>query len=201
MSAVSSGQIAAIHALKGRAGLDDGGYRDVLAQVAGVGTSKALTHAQAGLVIERLKRLSGEARGRYDPLQDRTGRHGALALTGSYAPICRALWISAWNLGLVERREDTALFVFVRRQTGLDHLNWLRSADEAAKVIEALKGWMTREAGVTWPPRAADNGAARKLAVIVAQCRVLGETGAMREGDLDATMNDLGRRIRQAKAR
>lgn len=194
---ISSGQIAAIHALKSRAGLDDDGYRDVLQQVAGVPSTKALSHGQAGAVIDRLKGLAGQAMGR----ERGPAAKGAMDLSGPYAPICRALWISAWNLGLVEHREDVALVAFVRRQTRLEHLNWLRSPELAAKVIEALKAWMARDAGVRWPPRGSDDGPPRKLAIIRAQLRLLGEPDVMPPGDFDTVIGDLGRRVREAKAR
>ncbi|WP_395815224.1 regulatory protein GemA [Devosia sp.] len=140
MAGVSSGQIAAIHTLKARAGLDDASYRQLLDTVAGVRSSTALTHVQAALVIDRLKGCSTTSQ---------TPR--ALALSGPYVGICRALWIAGWHLGLVGQREDSALVAFVARQTGLDHLNWLRDPADAAKVIEALKAWLARDAGVRWP--------------------------------------------------
>lgn len=196
MGPVSNGQIAAIHTLKSRAALDEDSYRDLLDQIAGVRSSKALSHGQAGVVIDRLKALAKPSQG---PLVAPSKAPGALALHGPYAGICRALWISAWHLGLVEHREDTALVAFVRRQTGLDHLNWLREPAEARKVIEALKGWMSRDAGVRWPARSDDQGAARKLAVVAAQMRLLGEPDAVPPGDVDAIISSLGDRVRRLK--
>ncbi len=60
------------------------------------------------------------------------------------------MWIGAWNLGLVRNRDDKALIAFVERQTGIQHLNWLRDAADAAKAVEALKKWMERDGGVDW---------------------------------------------------
>jgi len=110
---------------------------------------------------------------------------GALRLDGPYAGVCRALWLSAWNLGLLRDRTDKALAAFVKRQTGLDSPNWMRDPADGAKAIEALKGWIARPierggAGVAWPSEAAARkagvswGRARKLAVIAAQRRMLG---------------------------
>lgn len=71
-------------------------------------------------------------------------------LTGPYAKKLQALWIAAWNLGLVRNRNDEALIAFVKRQTGLDHARWLRDPADATKAVEALKNWVGRDGGVMW---------------------------------------------------
>ena len=73
-------------------------------------------------------------------------------LEGPYAPKLQALWISAWNLGLTHTRDDAGLLAFVKRQTGLDRVQFLRDADKAQKVIEGLKAWLARDGGVIWDP-------------------------------------------------
>jgi hypothetical protein len=109
---------------------------------------------------------------------------------------------------VVEAREDTALVAFVRRQTGIDHLNWVRDAADAQKVIEALKAWLTREAGVHWPRRSTqllpsgDRLDLRKWAVVKAQLALLGRheerISACANADLDALMSRLGAEIRRS---
>jgi len=74
-------------------------------------------------------------------------------LDGPYAKKLQALWISAWNLGLTRTRDDAALLAFVKRQTGLERAQFLREAEQAQKVIEALKAWLARDGGVMWDPR------------------------------------------------
>lgn len=71
-------------------------------------------------------------------------------LQSKYAPKLQALWIGAWNLGIVENKTDQALLAFVKRQTGIDHTRFLRHAEDANKAIESLKAWMNREAFVDW---------------------------------------------------
>lgn len=100
-----------------------------------------------------------------------------VAFVGPYAGICRALWISGWYLGVVRDRTDGALIAFVRRQAGLDHLNWLRDPADASRVIEALKKWLVREAGVVWPSGKADTVLGRQYAVYAAQRGLLGMPG------------------------
>lgn len=138
--AATARQIGAIHALKKRSGMDDETYRAVLKQVAGVGSSKSLTTADAGRVIERLKTLAGQ------PI---SSRGAAETVTGQHAPILQALWMAAHNLGLARSRDDKALIAFVKRVTGQDHPRFL-NPQQANRAIEGLKGWMKRDGGVNW---------------------------------------------------
>lgn len=71
-------------------------------------------------------------------------------LDGPYAAKLQALWLSAWNLGIVRDRRDSAMLAFIRRQTGIEHTRFLRDAADAKKAVEALKKWMAREGGVDW---------------------------------------------------
>ena len=102
----------------------------------------------------------------------------------------RALWISAYWLGTVRDRSDSALAAWVRRQTGLDKAAWLHRPADAARVTEALKAWLAREAGVDWNPWAietADGGERTvdnpRACVAEAQWRLLREAGAVRYSD------------------
>lgn len=135
-------QIGAIHALKSRIGLDDTSYRDVLEAETGKRSAKGLSLTEAGRVMDRLKLLSGGS--------SATLKEGAERLSGTYVGVCRAIWIAGWNLGVFDDRKDSAMIAFVKRQTRLDHVNWLRDDAQAAQVIEALKGWLTRETGIDW---------------------------------------------------
>ncbi|MGD9476123.1 regulatory protein GemA [Shinella sp. G-2] len=78
--------------------------------------------------------------------------NGRQQLTGRAAKKVQALWIAGWNLGVFDSRDDAALIAFVKRQTGLDHASWLHQAGDTIAVVEALKAWITREAGVDWSP-------------------------------------------------
>ena len=198
---VTSEQIRAIHTLKSKARMDEGDYRALLAGY-GVASSKELSRDRAISLIDRLQVISGGARGQ--PEAGSKAR-GALKLGGPYAGICRALWISGWNLGVFDAREDTALVAFVKRQTRIEHLNWVRDPVDGSKVVDALKAWIAREAGVTWPTKTAD-AQARKLAVIAAQLTRLGRpqqlgviiarVGSDATFDLDRTIVQLGAQVR-----
>ncbi len=215
---ITKGQIGAIHALKSRAGLDDDAYRDMLEVRTGKRSSTALTKGEAIGVIDHLKSVSSPSQGGVDDNLNRGRAQGALRLDGPYAGVCRALWISAWNLGLIRERSDKALVAFVKRQTGIDHLNWVKDGADARSAIEGLKKWITRESGVEWDRPAVELRSLgislsrwRKLAVIDAQLvRLMRLNGAgmapagyraLSAKELDELATVLGRKIRRALAR
>lgn len=70
---------------------------------------------------------------------------------GTLGKTLTALWISAYHLGVVRDRRDSAACAFVRRQTGLDAARFA-SVMQMADSIEALKRWMARDGGVDWSP-------------------------------------------------
>ncbi|WP_051356904.1 regulatory protein GemA [Azorhizobium doebereinerae] len=210
-------QISAIHAAKARLGLDEDSYRHVLEAVTGKRSAKQLSAGEAGSVIERFKVWTNPV----TPAdQGAPAASGALRLEGSYAGVCRALWIAVYNLGLANDRTDRALVAFVTRQTGIAHLNWVREGTDAARVIEALKSWIAREAGVAWDADKSLLSAAslslmrwRKLEIIRAQIRRLEASGdhgpfparlaldGITDRDLDRLSGELGRRLRKARER
>ena len=133
-------------------------------------------------------------------------------LEGKYAAKLQALWIAGWNLGLIRNRDDAAMIAFIQRQAKVDHTRFLHHHTDATSVIEGLKGWMAREAGVDWNDKGKPDG--RRIAE--AQWRRLGQTDGFRDQVLDLTgaafvsdvdargwivvMNSLGQRIRAARA-
>ncbi len=143
--------IAAIHTGFKQLGIaEDDDKRAIYARVTGQTRLSLMKPADQDAVLQELRRLG------FTPTARRPD--GKQQLTGKYAKKLQALWISMWNLGLVESRDDVALVAFVKRQTGLDQVRFLHHHDDAEKVIEALKAWMAREAGVNWtPPGKHDN--------------------------------------------
>ncbi len=154
----SASHLKAIHTLKSRSGLQEDEFRALLRKETGKASSKDLSDPVAGRFIEVLKGFAPVGKPAAAP---RAGR-----ATGKYAPVLQALWLSAWNLGLVRSNTDAALMGFVKRQTGLSHTRFLIEAAEAALVIEALKKWIARDGGVAWPADRDDTDpVARKMAV------------------------------------
>jgi Protein of unknown function (DUF1018) len=153
---VSKSQIAAIHVLKGKARLDDETYRALLEANGGVRSSKLLTMAAAARVIDRLKQSAGQG--------------GAVA--GLDSPIggkLRALWIAGYNLGIVRDRTDRAMLSFLERQTRVSHPRFFTDPAQGTAAVEALKGWLARDAGVVWLKDDKGNPLAGRRSVAIAQ--------------------------------
>lgn len=134
--------IAAIHVAKKRLGLDDDTYRAKLARITGKHSAKDMTED------ERQKVLAVFGNDGFTPAPAARRTDGRQKLTGKFAKKLQALWIAAWNLGIVRERDDAALIAFVKRQTGIEHTRFLVYAEDASRAVEALKKWMRREAEV-----------------------------------------------------
>lgn len=195
--------LAAIHIKRRALGLEDEDWRDIVERVTGQRSTKGLNPKQTLALLEELDRLTG----------GKTSRARRM-LSGPFVPKIQALWISAWNLGLVASRDDQQLIAFVRRQTGLDHANWVLDNADGLKVIEALKSMIARR-GVRWHFTKADPPAVQMpgFQIARAQYAMLHEsdssffswlhdqTGHLVESmsyeDWIPVMNRLGRKVRQ----
>ena len=172
MSGATNDQIKAIHTLARRAGMDEDTRRAFMERETGVRSSKDMSVVQAASVIDKLKVVAGD---RHDtPRKPLT--KGALRLDGPFVGPARALWISGYHLGVVHDRTDKALNAFAARQTSVDSLNWVKSPKDGSRLIEALKGWLAREAGVDWTAHGQD-ARGRKTAVYLAIRRMLTAAG------------------------
>jgi phage gp16-like protein len=136
--------IAAIHVAKKQLGLDDDTYRAKLARITGKHSVKDMTEAERQQVLTVFRNEG------FAPAPAARRANGRQQLSGKFAKKLQALWIAGWNLGIVRDRDDAALVVFVKRQTGIDHTRFLINADDASRAIEALKSWLRREAGVSY---------------------------------------------------
>lgn len=204
--------LASIHIAKKQLGLDDDTYRALLQRVTGKTSAGAMSDGERGRVLDELRRHG------FKPPKK--------AVEGPFAAKLQALWIAAWNLGIVRDRTDAALLAFVSRQTNISHTRFLIDAEDAARAIDALKAWMAREAGVDWsvtvtttawmkPPGA--KIAVAQWNVLVRKEVVTGMEAAtgfrkfvaehakpvdrMTDGDWIPVMNLLGERVRKAVAK
>ena len=151
----SPAQTRAIHAMRKAGQMDDREYRALLAARFGKTSSADLTGAEASVLIDELRAVTG--------VTPAAGRSAARTATGKFAPVLRALWICAWRLGLARSRDDAALLAFVERQTGLTHSRFLTDAADATRAIEGLKAWIARDGGVIWPAHADARATGRPL--------------------------------------
>ncbi|NCJ06653.1 DUF1018 domain-containing protein [Synechococcales cyanobacterium C] len=127
-----------IHIGKKQLGLDDDTYREFLDSVTGHRSAADCTMSQLNLVLRRME-SAGFKRGggKYSP---RT-RDKSLK-----TPIdkIRAIWIDLAKQGKIKDRTEAGLRKFIKRQTGLDKIDWLLP-EQSQKVIEALKIIQARE--------------------------------------------------------
>ena len=103
----------------------------------------------------------------------------------------RALWISAFHLGLTRERSDEALAAWLGRQRSPDAAQATPAA--LARAVPALEAWLARAAGVDWRPHLSlgRNGRVRetrhpRARVLEAQWRLLHRAGLVRIGSLAA---------------
>lgn len=150
--------IAAVHAEAKRHGMDTETRRGLIKLATGKTSSAELTVGELGKVIDAIK---GRAR--------RAAGQGRVLADTPHARKIRALWLSLYHLGLVTDPTEAALAHFAARQCKVMALQWV-SAEESIKIIEALKAWAVRDAGVCWDAyhdrsgrKAGENAAARVL--------------------------------------
>lgn len=135
----SHGHLARIHILKSEAGLDDDQYR-VLLRGYGVESSKEFTDKQARTFAEFLegyigrnsgngKPVPGWGKNKYEYLR---GRPGDFAEPQQLRKI-EAIWRD-----VARDKSDAALEKFLRRQTGIKNITWLKKKD-VEPVLVALK--------------------------------------------------------------
>lgn len=104
----------------------------------------------------------------------------------------RALWISAFHLGLTCERSDDALVAWLHRQRGMD-ADSAASPAALARAASALEAWLARAAGVDWRPHLSlgRDGRVRetrrpRARVLEAQWRLLHRRGLVRIGSIAA---------------
>lgn len=134
---MSKALFATINIRKNQLRMSGEDYRDLLKRTTGKTSLREMSHDQLRLVSNR---LSAGAQPKKK------------LLTGHYAKLLQALWLSGWNLGVVKNKSDKALLAFVKRQTGIERTEFLRDSADSLKVIEAIKAMLVREAGVEWTP-------------------------------------------------
>lgn len=128
--------LAAIHVANKQLGLDEDTARDLYERVTGKRSLRQMNDREHQRVIQEQRRQGFKV--------------AEKGLQGPFAKKLQALWIAAWNLGIIRDRRDAAMLSFVKRQTGIEHTRFLLDAEDSAKAIDSLKAWMTREAGVDW---------------------------------------------------
>jgi phage gp16-like protein len=128
--------LARIHTLKKALHWDDDLYRDVMAQV--VGATSA-----ADLDDKGRAKLLAHMQGRKDAQDGKPARPARTPLDATGRKLW-SLWMQAADAGLVKSRTMAALNAWIKRQTGVERIEWLREKAQAQLAIESLKSWVDR---------------------------------------------------------
>lgn len=215
---------AKIAAARKALGIEEDAYRDLLAaRYEGARSAKDLSVADLDDLVGHFKAMGWTPA---PPKSRPPVRSGARVLADRpEAKKARALWISLYHLGVVRDPSERALAAFGKRMTGVQALQWIHG--DFDKVIEALKGMATREAGVDWLVRSWEGNEPPnpRVRVIEAQwsilvgagqatyfgrdgyaCRVAGVPAEaqsimnLRGDQLDRVIEALGPKVRAVKA-
>jgi phage gp16-like protein len=128
--------LAAIHVAKKALGWDDDHYRGVLLDVCKVRSSADLDNAGRRRWLRHLETC-------LDRTQPAPKRQPVRKpLTGPQRKVW-SLWMQLADKGLVTSRTMAAINDWVTRQTGVNRLEWLTTAQEEL-VTESLKKWLQR---------------------------------------------------------
>lgn len=129
-------ELAQIHIAIKELGMDDGTYRQLLANIqVGCSSSKDLSPAGRKKLLERLK-IAG-----WRPKLAK--KKGKITAKSPQDRKIRAIWLELAASGHVKNASEAALAAYVKRQTGIEQLQWL-STSQASQVIESLKQWVER---------------------------------------------------------
>jgi len=133
--------IAAVHIAKKEMALEDASYRALLERVGGASSSADMGEPQLQAVLTEFERLGWRG-----SKAKRVGRRGRAQASSPQATKARALWLNLWNLGELRSSDEAALSAFLKRQCGVEALQWA-SPRQMNLAIEGLKAWCER-AGV-----------------------------------------------------
>ena len=124
---------AKIHVAKKELGLSDEAYRLVLESITGKDSTKSMTLGELDAVLEAFKSKG------FKVTVKRREVNNDPRLKKIWA-----LWYALADAGKCDRTAK-ALNGFVKKQIGVENMNWLQFADQFEAVIEGLKAWCNRE--------------------------------------------------------
>ena len=127
--------IQLIHIAKSQLHLDDDTYRASLIRITSKNSTKAMTIPELNKVLDDFKtkgfKVAPQKAGKLKKADD------------DQSKLIRHLWLSLHALGEVRDPRESALANYVKRQTGVQFLQWL-TMSQASTVIESLKKWEMR---------------------------------------------------------
>ena len=133
--------IQLIHIARNDLQRDEDTYRQMLQGLTGKASTKGMDTTQLNRVLESMKKKGF----RVKPAGN--ARSGLPLDNHPQSKKIRALWLEMAAAGIVRDSSEQALALWVKRETGISALRWL-SNEQASSVIEKLKKWQRRAAGV-----------------------------------------------------
>ncbi|MCO1337086.1 regulatory protein GemA, partial [Microbulbifer sp. OS29] len=126
-------ELAMIHIARAELCMDDDTYRQLLYQVGKVDSAAKLDVTGRSKLLHRFRELGWKPKRAKQKVTAQQPQDRKI----------RALWLELANRGIVRDSSERALSSYVKRQTGVERLDWL-NGQQATKVIEALKAWLDR---------------------------------------------------------
>ncbi|HEA0272893.1 TPA: regulatory protein GemA [Salmonella enterica] len=126
--------IQLIHIAKSKLGIDTDTYRQMLLSITGKTSTSDMNPGQLNKVLAAMKAKGFVVK---PASKARTTRQLA---DYPQAKKLRALWLEMYAQGIVRDSSEEALRRWVKRETGVDGLQWLEP-EMASSAIEKLKNW------------------------------------------------------------
>lgn len=123
-----------IHIAKSQLGMDTDTYRQMLLSITGKTSTSDMNPGQLNKVLAAMKAKGFVVK---PSSKARTTRQLA---DYPQAKKLRALWLEMYAQGIVRDSSEEALRRWVKRETGVDGLQWLKP-EMASSAIEKLKNW------------------------------------------------------------
>ena len=144
-----TGQLAAIHVLKSKLGLEDGDYRDIVDGLTGERSAGKLDARGRQRVLDHLRWMErgGQAATSTPPAPPAEPARGWMEFHDDDEPRVRkikALWVELGKQGKVERTTLPALNAWVARHFPVSLVQSL-DGKQQNKAIEQLKHWLDRD--------------------------------------------------------
>ncbi|MDK9270695.1 regulatory protein GemA [Salmonella enterica subsp. enterica serovar Poona] len=129
--------IQLIHIAKNELSIDTDTYRQMLLSITGITSTSIMNPGQLNKVLAAMK-----AKG-FKVKPSRKARTTRPLADHPQARKLRALWLEMYAQGIVLDSSEDALCRWIKRETGIDGLQWLEP-DMASIAIERLKSWQER---------------------------------------------------------
>ena len=139
---LSKKQKAVLHVAKGKLGLDEETYRDVLEAYGGVRSSTGLDYEGFLAVMRHFEACGFKSREQGAGSREKGTRPG-MASDGQIRKI-KAMWLTLAGTYYAQGKEWKALRGFLKKRFRVDHENFL-TPGKAGQVIEAIKAIGTRK--------------------------------------------------------